>query len=159
MTRGDPGALLVIEMLPLAVPVTVGENFAVNDALALGLIVCGIVRPLMLKPVPEALAAEIVTLAVPVFDRVMGTDPLAPTSRFPKLTLAGLAESCPCAPVPLKATVKVGSVALLEIVIVADAFPAAVGAKRATNPVLSPDERVRGAVMPVMVKPAPLILA
>ena len=33
--------------------------------------VMGVVNPLMLKPVPEALAADIVTLAVPEFVRVI----------------------------------------------------------------------------------------
>ena len=53
------------------------------------------VNPVMLNPVPDAPAAEMVTLAVPVFVSVTGTDPLAPVSTLPKGTLVGLAESCP----------------------------------------------------------------
>lgn len=159
MTRGEPGALLVIEMLPLSVPAAVGANFAVNDALMFGSIVCGRVSPLMLKPVPEALAAEIVTLAVPVFISATGIEALAPARMLPKFTLAGLADSCPCAPVPLKATESVESVALLVIVIIPEEFPAAVGVKRATKPVCSPEESVNGAVSPVMLKPVPLMPA
>jgi len=60
-----------MEMLPLALPEVVGANLAVNDVFAPALIVTGTVRPLMLKPVPDALAAVIVTLAVPEFVRVM----------------------------------------------------------------------------------------
>jgi len=150
-TRGEPGALLVMETPPVALPAEVGANFAVNDALAFALIVCGKERPLMLKPVPEAVAAEIVMLAVPAFDKVTGTEPLAPTKTLPKLTLAGLAESCPCVPVPLKAMLNVGSVALLEIVIVAEELPAVVGVKVATNPVLSPAVRVKGVEAPLNV--------
>lgn len=151
ITSGEPGALLVIVALPLALPADVGANFAVNEAVEFAAIVCGSVSPVMLNPVPEALAAEMVILAVPVFDNVTGTEPLAPTRTLPKLTLAGLAESCPCVPVPLKATASDGSVALLEIVIVAEELPAVVGAKTATNPVLSPAVRVKGAEMPLRV--------
>ena len=53
---GEPGALLVIEMLPVAVPDEVGENFAVKEAFCPALIVVGTDKPLRLKPVPEALA-------------------------------------------------------------------------------------------------------
>jgi hypothetical protein len=159
MTRGEPGALLVMETLPLSVPATVGANFAVNDALIFGLIVCGRVSPLMLNPVPEALPAEIVTLAVPVFVNVTGIEALAPARMLPKFTLAGLADSFPCAPVPLKAIESVESVALLVIVIVPEEFPAAVGVKRVTKPVFSPEESVKGAVSPVMLNPVPLMAA
>src|SRR3989442_6026140 len=58
--------------------------------------------PLMVNPVPEALAAEMVTLAVPEFVNVTVCDPLLPTSTLPKLTLAGLGVSCPCTPVPAR---------------------------------------------------------
>jgi len=71
IASGEPGALLVIETLPLALPVVVGVNLAVNEVFAPALIVTGTVIPLMLKPVPDALAAEIVTLAVPEFVSVM----------------------------------------------------------------------------------------
>jgi hypothetical protein len=49
----------------------------------------------MLKPVPDAVACEIVTLADPEFVSVMVCDPLLPTATEPKLTLPGLALSCP----------------------------------------------------------------
>jgi len=80
IARGDPGALLVIDMLPLTLPVTVGAKRAVNDAFCPPLIVTGAVIPLMLHPVPETLAAEIVTLPVPVLFNVTVADPLLPTA-------------------------------------------------------------------------------
>ena len=52
-------------------------------------------KPATAKPVPEALADEIVTLALPVFVRVIGCNPLLPTATLPKLTLAELAVSLP----------------------------------------------------------------
>lgn len=128
--------MLVIETLPVAFPAVVGANFTVNEVLPFAAMVCGTVSPLMLKPVPEALAAEMVTLAVPEFVRVTGTEALPPVTTLPKFTLAGLAESCPCVPVPLSAIVRLGSDALLDTVIVPDAFPAAVGLNRALKLVL-----------------------
>jgi hypothetical protein len=49
----------------------------------------------MAKPEPEALAEEIVMLAVPEFVRATDCDPWLPTPTLPKLTLVGLAVSCP----------------------------------------------------------------
>jgi hypothetical protein len=43
----------------------------VNEVFPPALIVTGTAKPLMLKPAPEALAAEIVTLAVPGFVNVI----------------------------------------------------------------------------------------
>jgi hypothetical protein len=89
------GALLVIEMLPVVLPTTEGENCAVNVVFCPALTVNGVDKPLILKPVPVTLAAEIVTLAVPEFVSVTICDPLLPTTTLPKLTLAGLAVSAP----------------------------------------------------------------
>jgi len=56
IVAGDPGALLVIEIFPVAPPVDAGANWVVKETLAPGLIVCGTFRPLKLNPVPEAVA-------------------------------------------------------------------------------------------------------
>ena len=90
---GEPGALLAIEILPAAVPDEAGENFAVNEALCPALMVTGTDNPLIVKPVPEAAACEIVKPAVPEFASVIGADPLLPTKMLPKLTFEGFAES------------------------------------------------------------------
>jgi hypothetical protein len=95
IVSGEPGALLVIEMLPLGLPAEVGVNVAVNDVFAPALIVTGTVKPLMLKPVPVALAAVIVTLAVPEFVSVIVCGLLLPTATLPKLTLEGFAVRVP----------------------------------------------------------------
>jgi hypothetical protein len=96
---GEPGASLVIEILPVAVPDEAGENFAVRETICPALMVVGSDKPLMLKPVPEATACEIVTLAVPEFVNVIGTEPLLPTRTLPKLRAPGLAERTPGPPV------------------------------------------------------------
>lgn len=127
MFSGEFGALLAIEILPLAFPVVVGANFAVNEVPAPTLRVKGVAKPLMLKPGPEALPDEITTLAVPVFVTVTATDALAPVTKLPKLMLAGFALSRPWVPIPVKGTVRLGVKALLVIVIVPEAFPVTVG--------------------------------
>jgi len=109
---------------------------------------------LMLKPAPDALAAETVTLAVPEFVNVKGTDELLPTSMLPKLMLEGLAESATCVPAPLRAMV--GSDVAVFMEMLPDAFPAVVGANATVNFVLSPAVRVNGVVSPVILKPVPV---
>lgn len=133
---GELGALLTIEIPPVALPAAVGENFAVNEVLCPAVSVNGAVRPVMLNPVPDALPAEIVTLAVPEFVTVTLTDPLAPTSRLPKLMLAGFAVRFPCTPVPLSAIDTVGLVAVLVITMLPATAPTVVGANCAVKVVL-----------------------
>jgi len=93
MVAGEPGALLVIEMEPLADPLVVGVNVALNVVLCPAAIVIGVVMPLFPNPVPVMVTAETVTLAVPEFVSVIVWDPLLPTATFPKLTVEGLTES------------------------------------------------------------------
>ena len=92
---GEPGALLATEILPAAVPDEAGENFVVKEALCPAFMVVGTDKPLIVKPVPEAAACEIVMLTVPEFVNVIGADPLPPTRTLPKSTLQGFAESAP----------------------------------------------------------------
>ena len=53
---GEFGALLVSVILPVALPVDVGEKFALNVVFFPALIVIGTLSPVMLKPVPVTLA-------------------------------------------------------------------------------------------------------
>ncbi len=85
IVSGEPGALLVIETLPVKLAAEAGAKLAVKEAACPALSVAGTDKPAMLKPAPEALAAEIVTLAVPELLNVMVCVPLLPTSTFPKL--------------------------------------------------------------------------
>jgi hypothetical protein len=68
---GELGPLFVTETLPLALPAEVGENLAVNDVLCPAPSVKGVDIPLTVKPVPDALACEIVRLPLPEFVRVI----------------------------------------------------------------------------------------
>jgi len=120
--------------------------------------VSGVDNPVMLKPVPDAAAAEIVTLADPEFVMVTDAEPLVPTGTLPKFTLVGLAARPPCVPVPVRGIESVASVALLVIEILPVALPAAVGANCAVKLTFRPAPMVTGAVMPVMLKPVPLVV-
>src|SRR5713226_3734127 len=158
MARGEPGALLLMETLPLALPAAAGENVAVNEVLCPGLRVSGAVMPLMVNPVPEALAAEIVTLAVPELLNVMVCVPPLPTSTFPKLKFDGLGDSAACTPLPAREATVGELRALLLIETLPDALPGAVGANCALKVLDCPGARENGKVKPLMPKPAPVTL-
>jgi hypothetical protein len=148
-----------MEMLPVGLPVVVGANCVLNDVLPPALIVMGTAKPLILKPVPEALAAEMVTLAVPEFVRVIDCDVLPPTRTLPKLTLEGFAVSVPCDPVPLRAIEAGEPGALLVIEMLPVALPEVVGANWAVNEMFAPALMVVGTGKPLIEKPVPEVLA
>ena len=63
---GEPGALLVMVRLPLALPVDAGENWALNVLACPEFNVSGRVNPLVLKALPVTLTWDTVNAAVPV---------------------------------------------------------------------------------------------
>ena len=81
--------------LPLADPELLGANLTLNDVLCPAFKVSGRDNPLMLKPVPLADAAEIVTLEPPLLVNVPERLLLLPTWTLPKPMLAGLDVSDP----------------------------------------------------------------
>src|SRR5260370_7132814 len=85
-------------------------------------------KPAMLKPVPEALAAEIVMLAVPELLSVMVCVPLVPASTFQKLKLEGLAETAASVPLPVRPATLTLLYAFLLIDTLPHALPAPAGA-------------------------------
>jgi hypothetical protein len=125
---GEFGALLTTEMLPESLPEPVGANFAVTVVDWPAVNVIGVVIPEMLKPVPDTLTCDTVTLAVPLFFSVMVCELLLPTLTLPKFSLAGEAPSCACVPVPLRAMVNGEFGPLFAIVMLPVAEPVAVGA-------------------------------
>jgi len=64
---GEPGALLTILMLPVADPVAVGWNCALNVFDWPGFNEAGSVKPVALKPAPVALTCVMVSVPLPVF--------------------------------------------------------------------------------------------
>jgi hypothetical protein len=127
IASGELGPLLTRDTDPLTLPVVVGANAALKLVLAPAAIVAGIESPLIVKPAPDALAAEIVTLAVPLFFRLMVCELVLPVTTLPKLTLEGVGVSCACVPVPLKGIVSGDPAALLVMEILPLALPADVG--------------------------------
>ena len=162
IVAGEPGALLVREMAPVA-PVTAeaGEKVAVKLVLCPAFSVRGsAAKPLRPKPVPDGVAAVMVRAAFPVLLRVTLCEPVLPTATLPKFTLAGLIVNCgwACAPTPLRGIVSGDPGALLVIEMPPLKFPAEAGANFAENVVLSPGLSVRGVVTPLTLKPVPVAL-
>lgn len=136
ITIGDPGALLAIDMLPVTLPGLFGENFTVKDVFWPAFSVSGAPKPDMLNPVPDAVPCEIAILAVPGFVKVTLTEPLAPTSRLPKLTVDGFAVRLPCTPVPVSGIETEGLFAVLVTTMLPETLPADLGTNCAVKLVL-----------------------
>ena len=72
-----------MEMLPDAAPADVGAKVAVNDALLPALMFIGMVAPLMLNPVPEAVSLGHRQSGVAGVRRVIVCGALLPTDTLP----------------------------------------------------------------------------
>jgi len=131
----------------------------------------GNVRPLRLNPEPDAVACEIVALALPELVSVAVWLCVVPTATFPKVTLAGAMAICPGV-VPSPDTVTTALVGadcgladwpctafmVREAAPLTDTFPvtspADLGANVSVKVVLWPAESVRGRVSPLKVNAA-----
>lgn len=100
-------ALLVMVMLPEAIPAVVGANCAVKLAVWLAASVNGAEIPTAVKPLPLAPIAEIVALVFPLFVSVMVCCPLLPTETFPNDTLPGFAVNVELVETPLPTNVTI----------------------------------------------------
>jgi hypothetical protein len=159
IVSGELGALLESEIEPVTLPAALGVKTALNVAFELIGIVSGVLRPVVLKPVPVTVAREITTLAVPPFVRLIVWELLFPVETFPKLAVPGTAPSCVWIPVPLKAMVNGELGALLEIEMLPLPFPDDVGENCAVKLALCPAAIVKPAGNPVTLKLAPVELA
>ena len=130
IVKGDPVALLTIEMLPFTAPAIVGLNWTVRMRFCDGERVTGALPPVIVKPDTPNVIWEIVTLEFPVFVMVTFCEAEeVPVVTLPKLRLVGLVPSVRIAaiPVPVRAT-DVGEVAaLLVIEMLPEAGPTEVG--------------------------------
>jgi hypothetical protein len=149
IVMGELGALLDTEIEPVSVPAAVGLNVAVKVALPPAAIVDEGDILEALKPVPVADIADTVTLEVPVFFRVIVCELVLPVATLPNATLVGVADSAPCAPVPVKLTATLGSEASLVTVILPLELAVEVGLNCAVNDVLCPALSVSGVDNPV----------
>ena len=155
IASGELGALLTTVIDPVTLPAALGANTALNVAVLPAAIVSGVVIPVVLKPAPVTATDEIVTVALPPFVRVTVCELFVPVVTLPNAAVEGVAFSCGCVPVPLKAIVSGEFGALLTIEMLPLAAPADVGANCALNVVLSPAPNVTGALSPLMLSPAP----
>jgi hypothetical protein len=122
--------------------------------------VTGSVSPLMLNPVPLALAAEIVRLVPPLFVKVSDRLELLPTVTLPNAKLVGLGVSVPCAtPVPESGMLRLGLLPLEVTLTPPLTAPLDVGANVTVNEALWPAFNVTGTASPLILNPVPLALA
>src|SRR3989441_843316 len=155
---GELVALLTSETLPVAVPAVVDAKTTLKLAVCPAAKVSGAVRPLAVKPLPETLICEMLTLELPELVRVTVCGALLlPTVTFPKLRLVGLAvrRKVEVTPVPLNAMVEGELGASLTSERLPVTLPALAGAKATLKLVLCPALRDSGTVRPVMLKPFP----
>src|SRR5580700_979691 len=158
MVSGEFGASLISETKPVTVPGAVGVNTALNVALLPDAITVGMLRPAILKLLPEILTREMVTLLFPVLLSLMVCELVSPMATLPRLALAGVADKRPSTPAPLSPIVKLGSGALLSITILPVASPVVSGAKWASRLTLCPAKSLKGVATLLMEKPLPLTL-
>lgn len=158
---GEPEALLVKLMLPVSLAAVVGANFTVKVVEPFEFTLTGVVRPLIVNPVPLMLAAEIVNVALPVLEMVTVCVLVLPVLTFPKATGEGLIEICGAGAAVTVADMgrdRVESDALLVIERVPDADPTAEGLNVTFIIAEAPAATVVGYAKPEIVKPVPVTL-
>src|SRR3989442_15417650 len=98
---GEFRALLTSETLPVMLPVLAGAKTTLKVVFCPGVRVRGRLSPVTLRPLPETLAWETVTLAVPERVREGKRVVRGATPTFKKKALGGTTESCGCKDVTL----------------------------------------------------------
>ena len=156
---GELGALLSSVIDPVTVPAALGPNTALNVVALPAAMVTGAVIPVVLKPAPETVTEEIVTVALPPFVRVTVCELLVPVVTLPNAAVLGVAANCASMPVPLKVIVAGEPGALSVRVMLPIAAPVAVGANCALKDRLSPPVNVFGRDSPLIPKPVPATVA
>jgi hypothetical protein len=108
IVAGELEALLATVTLPLTLPVAAGAKVTFNVAVCPTPMICPVEMPLALKPDPEMLTRESVTLDVPVLVSVVESGLLLPMRTLPKARFDVLDLSTPCGgadDAPLNATI------------------------------------------------------
>src|SRR5580692_8137872 len=131
-------ALLAIAIPPVASPAVSGAKWASRLTLCPTKSFKGVATLLMEKPLPLTLMREMVRLLFPVLLSLRVFELLPPMITAPKLALAGVADKRPATPIPLSPIAKLGSAALLVIVMLPVPTPVVPGAKRASRFMLCP---------------------
>ncbi len=159
---GEVAKLLTSETLPLTAVVPVGANCTLKVEVDPAAIFSGRVSPDTLNPVPAGVAAEIVSVALPVFFTVIVWEFVLPSTTLPKLTLDGvklIRGAGAAAPVPVRLSVVGDPAALLVNTTLPLTAVVPVGANVTLNELVPPATMFSGVVKPLMVKPVPLMVA
>jgi hypothetical protein len=157
---GELGAVLVSEIEPVTLPTALGVKTALNVTFEPAGTVSGVLRPVMLKPVPVTVALETRMLAVLLFVRLIVCESLFPVETFPKTATLGIAPSCAwldCPPIPTSSTDNGELSASLIIVKPPAAEPGDSGANRIWIVSLCPGAIVAEEVPAPVVKLTPVI--
>jgi len=93
MLLGELGVLLTSETLPDTLPVVAGPNCTLKVVDCPAARVSGRFSPVMLKPVPETVACETLTVALPVFVSATLWVLVLATVTLPKLMFEGFGIS------------------------------------------------------------------
>lgn len=108
-------------------------------------------RPLSVKPVPDTVAADTVTLVPPGFFNVSEISCVLPTCTLPKLTLDGVADTLPgSVTVAVSGIFKVEFEALLAMATFPLGVPEVCGASVTVNVAVFPAAMVNGIFNPLM---------
>lgn len=146
-------ALLPTVIVALAAPAAVGVNVTLNGTLCPGLMFIGKVGPAATNAPDDELTDDRIAVIPPVLVTLNVWLALLPTAAFPRLMVAGLADSTPgncfAVPVALTATVVGALLALLPTVIVALAAPVAVGVNTTVKGTVCPGLIFIGKVGPL----------
>ena len=158
---GEFVALLAIVTLPVRLPADVGAKVTVSAMDCPAVSVCADVTPVVLKPAPDIVTCEIVTLEFPEFVSVRFCELVLPTVTLLKLRLVGFAVtwSVAATPAPLSA-IAVGDVGAS---LVNDRLPVTLpevkGAKLTVIVPEPPAAIVIGSDRPLVLKPEPVTFA
>ena len=161
MVAGEFVASLLMATLPVTAPAVVGANCTVTVADWFGVSIWPTFTPLALKPAPVTFRLEMVTFALPLLVSATLSELLLPSLTVPKLKVEVLNPSSllGATPLPLSGMESGEPGALLTSEIEPEAAPVVVGEKTALKVVFLPARMVNGAVIPDMLKPAPVTLA
>ena len=154
-------AVLLIAMLPEALPVPVGVNVTFSAAVCPGASTVLAPAPFALNPAPVTATLEIVRFALPAFVSVTPCELLLPTTTLPKSRLLALAlkSGVDAMAVPLAEITKGELAASLASETEPVTVPAEVGANTTLNVALCPGAMLIGRVRPEVPNPAPTTLA
>src|SRR3989442_1170131 len=155
---GELRALLTSETLPVTLPVLAGAKTTLKAVFCPGARVRGRLSPPTLRPLPETLTCETVTLALPKLDSGNPDTFPVPTPTFPKLALGGVTESCDWSgwtPMPLRFFFNDAVGTEIYTLSLHDALPVFAGAKTTLKVVFCPGVRVRGRLSPPTLRPLP----